>query len=530
MMMRKIIGLFVAIAFVAGSTAVHAIKLVGAVTTDPVTAGDRSYTYAKETLLKADVNTTEASDPDDDTTYYNIVRDHVVSGPADITATATTNESDVYIVSYSLAGMVFSEDVETADVTVQTRTVDAQTGEVTLNDADAVASLRRIVAGGKAGDNSLVLRFGGTETLDGRSDVIVLTAQFAISEGGSGSISRTVLNRTLENSNVKASMTHTLSGAIKAAPALKQTIKPNESGPTASVAFDFEVFKPSSAATKKLSDWVGHIQLGVVGTSMTDEDNATTHMGRYRNAQHVVGQTDIPEVVTMLVEIAGSDTTTLDSGTVRTNNSVTFGGDLSFVEKFALAGASDCSNTSADLRVPSTDDADVLTDEVMAQKAGDLETQMYLCVAVDGETPIPTTEPYTVTTSYKGNLNAAFPPQGGTYELAAIGRDGTSYNIPYLTTFSEYNQRFSIVNHGTKTVAYKFEFQSEEGVTTAPGAAASGELAPGQVVLKTTDIVEIMGGNRASAVLSIVAAMGTTSAAVQQVNLATRGVDTVYLR
>ena len=181
MMMRKLIGLFVAIAFIAGSTAVHAIKLVGMVTDDPVAVGMRSVTYAKETLMKGDANTVEASDPDDDTTYYKIARDHVVSGPADITATATESDADVYIVSYALSGMVFSEEVVAANITVQRKTVVID-GPDTLNDAPAVDSLNRIVAGGQAGDNSLVLRFAGTVDLVGRTDLIVLTAHFAIAK------------------------------------------------------------------------------------------------------------------------------------------------------------------------------------------------------------------------------------------------------------------------------------------------------------------------------------------------------------
>ena len=339
----------------------------------------------------------------------------------------------------------------------------------------------------------------------------------------------------MENSSVASSRTHSLSGAIKAAPALKQVIKPNEGGPTASVEFDFNVFKPSSAATKKLVDWVGHVQLGVVGTSMAAaiDGNDPIQMGRYRHARHIPDDNtegNPPAEVTSLSEITGDDTTALTSGGTRIENSVAFDGELSFVKKFALATGPECSNTGSDLRVVSTVDADVLTDEVMAQEAGDLATQMYLCVAVDGETPIPATEPYIVTTAYKGIANAAFPPPGGTYELAKIRRDGTTYNIPYLTTFSEYNQRFSIVNYGSKAVAYSFKFHSEEGVTTADGMQAQGELPVGQTVLRTSDIVEITGGNRAAARLNIVAAAGSTSAAVQQVNLATRGVDTVYLR
>ena len=155
---------------------------------------------------------------------------------------------------------------------------------------------------------------------------------------------------------------------------------------------------------------------------------------------------------------------------------------------------------------------------------------MFLCVQVDGETVIPETDAYAVTTSYTGETGAAFPPQGGSYELAEIVQDGTRYSIPYLTTFDEYNQRLSIVNFSAKPVRYNFHsFNAEEGVTVAGGMKATGELPVGQTVLKTSDIVEIMGGNRASARIAIVVAPRHVSAAVQQVNLETRGVDTTYL-
>ena len=70
MKMRTFIGLCAALAFAAGSTTVHALKIVDAANTNPATDGRASNTYAKETLLSTE--TTDATDDSDTTTYYNI--------------------------------------------------------------------------------------------------------------------------------------------------------------------------------------------------------------------------------------------------------------------------------------------------------------------------------------------------------------------------------------------------------------------------------------------------------------------------
>ena len=72
-------------------------------------------------------------------------------------------------------------------------------------------------------------------------------------------------------------------------------------------------------------------------------------------------------------------------------------------------------------------------------------------IEVDGETSIPNTDEYTVTTKYKGLDMAAFPPAGATHTLAAISRDGYGANIPYLTTDDGYNQRIILVNRWRAT-------------------------------------------------------------------------------
>ena len=64
--------------------------------------GATSVTYAKETLLKGDDNTTmDAADM----MYYNIAASLEIVGEADIAA----NAGDVYTVSFELDGMVFTD-------------------------------------------------------------------------------------------------------------------------------------------------------------------------------------------------------------------------------------------------------------------------------------------------------------------------------------------------------------------------------------------------------------------------------------
>ena len=71
MKMRTFIGLCAALAFAAGSTAVHAVKIVPGVNSNPA-EGEDSIIYAAETLLKGTDDITPAKDEADETVYYNI--------------------------------------------------------------------------------------------------------------------------------------------------------------------------------------------------------------------------------------------------------------------------------------------------------------------------------------------------------------------------------------------------------------------------------------------------------------------------
>ena len=224
-----------------------------------------------------------------------------------------------------------------------------------------------------------------------------------------------------------------------------------------------------------------------------------------------------------LVEIAGAHEDGDDK-----NNSVTFSGDFSFAKKAGFSA--DACKSIDEIRKPDADDPDTLTDEIIPTSAGEFEvTEQRLCIEVDGETSIPNTDEYQVTTKYKGLAMAAFPPTGTTHTLAKIERDGYEANIPYLTTHSAYNQRIVIVNRWRETQYSFSNFESEDGVEVLEGMDAEGTLLEGTNVLRVRDIVTIEGGTRASGTLNVVAPSREIDAAVQQVNLESRSVDTVYL-
>ena len=79
-------------------------------------------------------------------------------------------------------------------------------------------------------------------------------------------------------------------------------------------------------------------------------------------------------------------------------------------------------------------------------------TAQHLCIMVDPEAdtamPIPTTDAYTAMGSYMGIADAAIGPMPEEQTLGMIRRNGVTVRIPYVTTYSGYNQRLVVVNRG----------------------------------------------------------------------------------
>ena len=488
MKMWKLIGLCAAAAIAAGSAGVHALKLMpdGTAPTDLdalMMDGVDSLTYAKETLIDTAATTVEDSD---DVKYYRISRNHAVAAPTSI---GTVGDGDDYLITFQLDGMVFSVP------------------EVGNSPMVAGVDNIRLILNGADGSDSAVFQVPSEVAVN--TTIFTLTAQFAIGADGVGSITRTDRNRTLEGVVDNYSEVHPLSGAIKALPALAENISPAKTNPTAKAALGFKMFAGEATMAS-----LGTVQIGVRGG--TDGEAAGTEGMQYRKAQ---ATDNVTELMDITLELGDLD-----------ENSATFAGNVgAFVKSMGLgtgvSPADACSAIGIDIRTMKDGEPTGELDEQLVTTFAD---EMTLCVEVDGETAIPETEAYTVTTEYAGLDDAAFPPEGKTHDLSPIDRDGTYFHIPYLTTHGSYNQRVVIVNRSDVAVDYEFvDFQAEAGNTASAGSMAIGSAASGQTVLQSTKV--IAGVTRGSATLTVVAPPSTISAAIQQVNKSTGGVDTVYL-
>ena len=506
---RTFVGLCAALAFVAGSPGVHALKISDTAPTDRagVEAAMDSITYASETLLTTRV--TEASG--DSTKYYNVGADTetlVLSLPGDVPASA----GDTYLVSVALDGMVFRTALTNASLATA-----ASTG------TDATFE---IAAGGAAKEKTVVFRKTPTGVIDGTS-ILNLSASFAVSTGG-GSATVTLTNQTVASlniPNVSGMKTHGPAKVIKVASALKET--PMPSNLIASVESSFKKFEGNAT--------VGHVGSLTIGFNAHRAASGTAN---------VDGLEDI---------LVGGQTT---AATPASNSSVSFMGDFSFTEKVFVHGDDDCGTpTEADTAVSGG------TDTTLGSAADDLrqmegtgddavvtgttkpvnidatpndadvaEFMTYLCIMVQGDDAddmvaprIPNTGAYTAMGSYKALDNAASGPMGMERALGKINRDGTTVRLPYLTTHAKFNQRIFIVNRGS-AASYEMDFQMGD----TPGDNASGTLAAGRNVIHVDDdLVTIGEGGSTSGTIIIEAQPDTIDVATVQINRELGTTDTV---
>jgi hypothetical protein len=136
---------------------------------------------------------------------------------------------------------------------------------------------------------------------------------------------------------------------------------------------------------------------------------------------------------------------------------------------------------------------------------------------------------FAATVAMGGMSSATIASASGT--IGTIVRDGTNVDIPYITTFSDYNQRLIIVNRGSVDAAYTVTFTPESGVTATAGDAATGTVPSGEtMVLSMSDVVTLEGKTRTAGHVSVVAVNSSIDVATTQVNLSDASTDTVVLQ
>ena len=480
--------------------------------------GKSSVTYAKETFVKPGTTVTGVG------TFYSLAATHMISGTADIIGSAS--DAAMYEVVFTLQNMVFATEVP--------ETGTATEGLVATAAADGgTAPTFTKTRGGAVDDNYAVFMVAsGSEDIAAK-DMLTLRATFKITADGPGGIIRTVTNKNLAaTTGLAVTKTHENPDAIKVVRALKETVTPTDPNPMAAAAHNFMAFG-GTALNPVLRTSVGTVMIGVqegvrdarVASDTTADDGVDTTMVTLTGAKDATG-TDLTaqDNNTGIVDTTG----VLDDPLDAAGSAVTFSGEFGFVKTLALTTATaNCSGTLTDIRKADKTDRTQLTDETMEMEAGDFESAMHLCIAVDGETDIPGTGPYTVTTLYKGPPTSAFPPVGGTHNLAMIGRSGTTVHIPLLNLSEGYNHRIILRNRSSSNVTYTMNFHPEAGTTATPGVMASGMVGAGQIVfLKAQDVVTLTGKQRTAATVTAPAPAGTLDVSTSLTNLETRDSDT----
>ena len=315
-----------------------------------------------------------------------------------------------------------------------------------------------------------------------------------------GGVTMTVFLGTLTEPSAKAAN----ASAVTVGSAFSQT----ESAyvPTAMVKYDYMTFaKPGRAGA--LVTTVGGLTVGVGVTS--------DGMGTTRSASD-------SSPVTQLIHVMNKKTLQLG------------GGDFSFAKKVSWQSSTACDNDDADNIKMADGTIMELTAAGSALKKS--SKTGYLCIEVDGDTAIPAVSEenrYTLAVSYEGVTSpgiAKYPPKDKTFDLGYIRRDGVSVNIAYLTSYEGYNQRIVIVNRGEAT-EYELEFNPEATVTVTP-AMIEGMVPTGTTTLSLQKMVEdgmieIEGGTRTAASLTVHAQAKHIDIATVTVNRESRDTDTV---
>lgn len=127
-------------------------------------------------------------------------------------------------------------------------------------------------------------------------------------------------------------------------------------------------------------------------------------------------------------------------------------------------------------------------------------------------------------TTMKGNLPANVGPSA----VGKIEQNGSTFQLPMVTTFEGYNNRIIIVNRGMRPATYSMEFTTEDGVTATAASGATGTVAAGTAaVVRTMDAVTLEGGMRTAATLFVVGSPSNIDVLTQIVNKSDGSTDTL---
>ena len=429
-----------------------------------------------------------------------------------VAGVALSQETDRMLVEYTLTGLVFAEALEDGDLTIA---------------GDDPAQL---ISGGTAEDSTALYSITG-RTYTSTAIITLNTKGFAIS-GKSGSISMKATNVNLAAlfgaDSPTATKTTSFPGAISLKKALKVTTLPSDpmdksAHRIATVGSEYKMFDNPMATAADVSI----IGLGSVEVGFVADDTATTDVDEgLRRANATLGDVDN---LNQLV----NDPTDEDE------NSVVFMGDFSFASDVHIDKNEECETTPVEAtRIIQRDSDKNPMDKTSAVALRTFATKQFLCITVDSDGEefgrIPDTAHYMAITSLSGLSNAVFEPDGETYTLRRIRRDGTTVHIPYLTTYKGYKQRIVLSNRGNRDTVYRIMFRPESHVTADPMMTEDMMLNAGQTLTLIADdklvtLTNDSGGSasRTAATIMIEARPENIDVSTVTVNQESQDTDTV---
>jgi len=442
----------------AGTGAAHAVLTAGASGTDGVPI------FAKETFQRdRPIVPTDGSGG----TYYEAASGTSVSGEFDVQVPfgIAVPETEDAVVTIELRDLVLAGFTPTLEFTTGGTSPTAVSFSATSDVS--------IVSGGQKGDRRVQFNLD----LDSTSGAFAITHQMTVKLGNLGirtdangiedGVGTIIIKSERPGVSPVVSVTVTLNKVVRVRPALVTTVRGSEQ--TADAQEGFMKFRPGSGVgLDQLAASMGDLQIGVA--TSTEGYHNTTATRYYRNARRGQSAVEAPSNILKSMDI-------------------TFTGDTTFVDedstgkKRVYLGDRDCAPERS-----SIEDADGDLTAALSDVSG--SDPAYLCLKVDGLTDIPETEAYKAAIDYTvlDATDPVHPPQDITLNLGSINRDGTTVQIPYLTSNRKYNQRVIVVNRAGRPVSYNMTFRPTGSTTDDPATTftalseASGMLREGRTV------------------------------------------------
>lgn len=261
--------------------------------------------------------------------------------------------------------------------------------------------------------------------------------------------------------------------------------------------------------------------VATVSSGFTEFDVSTTEPGNASGSEFIaqLGSFDVNELI-------ASDTIDTDSVAFEIDDLIDVAGTFVITGDFSVGTFSVVEVSCAAAGAAATSFV-IDEDEATVTSANDLDTAVLaLCLNVTSvagdEDQIQRSE-YTITIESLAGDDISD-------DIGEVVYDTTSIEVPFVTTFSDYNQRIYIINTSSSEALYTVNFVSEDGITYTAGDAANGTAAADEVTLiLASDLVDISGGSRIAAFIEIELADEDVAAATQIVNRSSGETDTIIL-